>query len=128
MGKEAGCPSCGALSARVHSRYRRVLDGLAAGGRPVSISLVVRRFFCRETACSQRIFAEQVGGLTTRYARRTTALREFLTSVAIALAGRAGARLAAAAGVATGRRMVLPDAGFVGRPLPAGHRGGAPSV
>ncbi|WP_406739580.1 ISL3 family transposase (plasmid) [Streptomyces sp. NBC_00853] len=107
VGKEAGCPSCGALSARVHSRYRRVLDGLAAGGRPVSISLVVRRFFCRETACSQRIFAEQVGGLTTRYARRTTALREFLTGVAIALAGRAGARLAAAAGVATGRSSLL---------------------
>ncbi|MEU9372787.1 ISL3 family transposase [Streptomyces sp. NPDC048255] len=106
-GKEAGCPSCGEFSARVHSRYRRVLDGLAAGGRPVSISLFVRRFFCEETACSQRIFAEQVVGLTNRYARRTTALRELLTSVAIALAGRAGARLAAVAGVVTGRSSLL---------------------
>jgi hypothetical protein len=35
-------------------------------------------------------FAEQVEGLTVRYARRTPPLAEMLTAVGLALAGRAG--------------------------------------
>jgi hypothetical protein len=37
----------------------------------VEIRLAVRRFFCRAPGCERRIFAEQVEGLTSRYARRT---------------------------------------------------------
>ncbi|MEV4840541.1 transposase [Nonomuraea sp. NPDC049486] len=59
----------------------------------------MRRFFCGEPSCDREIFAEQVGGLTQRHARRSTALRTLLTSIAIALAGRAGARMAYLVGV-----------------------------
>ncbi|MEV6869111.1 ISL3 family transposase, partial [Streptosporangium subroseum] len=104
---EAPCPECGMFSARVHSRYRRVLGDLAVRGRPVALDLQVRRFFCGDLACTQQIFAEQVDGLTGRHARRTPALRGLLTSIGVALAGRAGARMAAAVGVPVGRSTLL---------------------
>jgi transposase len=104
---ETSCPECGLASARVHSRYRRTVWDLAACGRPVKVELEVRRFFCSEFTCEREIFAEQVDGLTRRHARRSTALRTLLTSIAIALAGRAGARLAVLAGAPVGRSTLL---------------------
>ncbi|MFC5821334.1 transposase family protein [Nonomuraea harbinensis] len=98
VASEAPCPKCGLPSTRVHSRYRRTVWDLATGGRAVKVELEVRRF-CGEPSCDREIFAEQVGGLTRRHARRSTALRTLLTSIAIALAGRAGARMAYLVGV-----------------------------
>ena len=70
------------------------------------IHLQVRRFFCHNRDCGKKTFAEQVPGLTTRYGRWSAGLTEALRAVALALGGRAGARLAArlAAGVS---RMTL---------------------
>ncbi len=104
---EVPCPECGLLSTRVHSRYRRTVWDLATGGRPVKVELEVRRFFCGEPSCDREIFAEQVGGLTQRRARRSNALRALLTSIAIALAGRAGARMAGLAGAPVSRSTLL---------------------
>jgi hypothetical protein len=49
----------------------------------------------------KKTFAEQVGGLTSRHARRTPAVTAVLEAVALALGGRAGARMSGrlAAGV-----------------------------
>ena len=52
-------------------------------------------------------FAEQVAGLTSPHSRFTPMLRDLLTRIGLALAGRAGVRLAAAAGVAVGRDTLL---------------------
>ncbi len=104
---EAPCPECGLLSTRVHSRYRRTVWDLATCGRPVKVELEVRRFFCREPPCDREIFAEQVDGLTQRHARRSNALRGLLTSIAIALAGRAGARMACLVGAPVSRSTLL---------------------
>ena len=90
---QASCPGCGVASRRVHSRYERRLIDPAIGGRVTTIELTVRRFFCDSTACVKSTFAEQVAGLTTRYARQTTAARSLLQAVALALGGRAGSRL-----------------------------------
>jgi transposase len=68
---EAACPKCGTVSGRVHSRYSRRLADAAIGGRQVEILLAVRRFFCPAPGCRHRTFAEQVDGLTVRYARKT---------------------------------------------------------
>jgi transposase len=56
---EAACHQCGLSSTQVNSRYRRRLHDLAAGGRPVTIELEVRRFFCGNPECKLRTFAEQ---------------------------------------------------------------------
>ena len=109
------CPGCGVPSDRVHSRYRRRLADVTVGGRRVVIVLSVRRLFCNNQACQQRTFAEQVPGLTIRYGRRTPLLRGLLEQVAVALAGRAGARLAGQLHARVGRStmvrllMSLPD-------------------
>ena len=103
----AVCPACGGSSRRVHSRYERRLADAAIGGRRVVIRLQVRRLFCDEPACKQRTFAEQVPGLTTRYARKTALLTELLRNIAVALAGRAGCRLARALHVAASRPALL---------------------
>jgi transposase len=95
------------VSSRVHSRYERRLADAAIGGQRVMIRLAVRRFFCDAPACPARTFAEQVEGLTTAYARRTPLLTGMLEAIALALAGRAGARLAAAFGLPAGRSTML---------------------
>jgi transposase len=119
-GEEGICRRCGAGSSRVHSRYTRRLADAAVGGQRVVIRLAVRRFFCDVPGCPAYTFAEQVQGLTTAYARRTPLLRGMLEAIALALAGRAGARLASAFGLPAGRstmlRLVraLPDPGVGG--------------
>jgi transposase len=109
------CRGCGAVSAQVHDRYQRRVQDLACAGRPVQVVLEVCRFCCGNPACQVATFAEQVPGLTAWYQRRTAGLRGLLEKVALALAGRAGSRLAAALGAVVSRftliRLVraLPD-------------------
>jgi transposase len=103
----AACPGCGTVSGRVHSRYERRLADAAVGGRPVEIRLTVRRFFCASSACKTRTFAEQVDGVTSRYARKTPLLASVLGGIAVALAGRAGSRLACSLGVPASRQVML---------------------
>jgi len=116
--RRAACPGCGGRTGRVHSRYERRLDDVALAGEPVEIRLRVRRFFCSQAACPARTFAEQIPGLTSRHARRSPALRRSLSDIGVALAGRAGARLAGLLGLPTSRssllRLVhaLPDPDF----------------
>jgi hypothetical protein len=99
----------------VHSRYQRRLADAPAGGRRTMIVLSVRRLFCDHDGCDRRTFAEQVKGLTVRYGRRTPLLRSLLEQLAVALAGRAGARLARSLHAPTSRStmlrlvMALPD-------------------
>ena len=104
---QAGCPSCGAESGRVHSRYERELADAAVAGQRVELRLRVRRFFCDSEGCGVRTFAEQVTGLTVRYARRTVLVRGMLESIGLALAGRAGARLATTLGLPASRSTLL---------------------
>ncbi|MFF0228206.1 ISL3 family transposase [Streptomyces sp. NPDC004629] len=103
----ATCPTCGTMSGRVHSRYVRRLADTAVAGRPVVIELQVRRFRCRDRACRQATFVEQVDGLTVRHGRRSTGLQTVLQQVAVMLAGRAGARLADTLAVRTSRSTLL---------------------
>jgi len=92
--RQAGCPECGAWSQRRHSHYERRLSDTAVGRQEVLIHLRVHRFRCGNDACARQTFAEQVPGLTTRYGRRSTGAGEALQAIALALGGRAGARLA----------------------------------
>ena len=103
----AACPACGAWSSRVHSGYTRTVADGPAGGRPVVIRLAVRRLFCPDPVCTVVTFAEQVEGLTGRYLRRSLPLLGLLGQIGLALAGRAGSRLAGALGIAVHRTTLL---------------------
>lgn len=68
------CPLCGALSARVHSRYRRRPWDLPWGRWPVQLVVHARRFFCDEPGCQRRIFSEPFPQVLPCYARQTERL------------------------------------------------------
>ncbi|MEV7630738.1 ISL3 family transposase, partial [Actinoplanes sp. NPDC089786] len=72
----------------MHSRYGRTLTDTPVAGRPVRISLKVRRFFCDNPGCRSKTFVEQVDGLTRRWSRVSEGLRRVLTAIGLALAGR----------------------------------------
>lgn len=101
------CPGCGSWSRRIHCSYLRFPADVPSGGRRVILCLRVRRFLCSVISCGRRTFAEQMPGLTRRYGRRTERLRSTLAGVGLALAGRAGARLASVFGVSVSRSTVL---------------------
>ena len=103
---EAACAR-GQRSRRVHSRYHRWLDDAPIAGRAVVLRLRVRRFFCDNPSCGARTFAEQPLELAAPRARPTVLVRRMLTSIAVALAGRAGARLAERLGLPTSRDSML---------------------
>jgi DNA-directed RNA polymerase subunit N (RpoN/RPB10) len=104
---EVACPDCGTVSGRVHGGYRRRLADLAAAGRRVVIDLLVRRFLCPAAGCGRRTFVKQVDGLTERFARRTPLLRRSLEKIALALAGRPGARRAGHLSIPTSANSLL---------------------
>ncbi|MFG2594324.1 ISL3 family transposase [Streptomyces sp. NPDC048438] len=103
----SGSCRCGQSSARVHGRYVRKLRDVAVGGLGVVIELRIRRFRCENTACTAVTFAEQIVGLTTPHSRQTPLLRGVLTRIGLALAGRAGARLASEVGITVGKDTLL---------------------
>ena len=103
----ARCGRCGRVSTRVHSSYHRHLADLPVAGQPTQVMLRVRRFFCDQGDCPAGTFVEQVKGLTARYAQRTAGAQEALLAVALALAGRAGSRLATALGMPVSRSTLL---------------------
>jgi transposase len=100
-GQESRCPLCRSASLRIHSWYSRRLNDLPWEGIPVRIELRVRRFFCDNDACSQRIFTEQLPQTAPRYARRTGRLSMTLKQITWALGGSAGSRLAQQLGILT---------------------------
>jgi transposase len=106
-GSSATCPGCGTESVRVHGRYQRSLRDTPLGGAPVVIRLRIRRFLCTAADCGRRTFAEQIDGLTSPHARYSPPLRAALTCIAVAAAGRPGARLAGNLGMSVGRDRLL---------------------
>ncbi|MGW2052277.1 ISL3 family transposase [Streptomyces sp. NPDC001858] len=111
----AACPDCGRFADRVHDRYQRRLKDLPLAEQGFVIRLTVRRFICGAAGCPRQTFAEPFSQLAAPHARFTTRLNHALERVGLALAGRAGARLAAQLGFGAGRMtllrrvMALPD-------------------
>jgi len=89
----ACCPCCGTICKRVQSRYTRTLRDLPTSGRPVALIVRVRRFFCPQSTCQRKIFAERFPSLTLPRVKFTLRLQERLTEMGFALGGEAGARL-----------------------------------
>ncbi|MGV9503847.1 ISL3 family transposase [Streptomyces sp. NPDC003642] len=103
----AVCPACGVWSNRLHGSYLRFPADVPSGGRRVVLQLRVRRFTCENSDCARRTFVEQILGLTRRHGQRTERLRSTLAAVGLALAGRAGARIARVLGVPASRSTML---------------------
>ena len=88
------CPECGQPSRSCHSSYVRRLQDLPWQGSSVQISLLVRRFRCRNHGCLRKVFAERVEGIPS-YLRQTSRLAEIVRVVGYAAGGLPGSRLLA---------------------------------
>src|SRR3974390_358280 len=95
------CPSCGKVSRRVHSHYRRRVTDLPLSGRIVQLLVIARRFRCDAVLCGRQIFAERFAeGVLAPSARRTARLDSIVHHLGLALGGRPGAGFA--------KRLMLP--------------------
>ena len=95
------CPSCGTVSRRVHSLYRRRVTDLPLSGRIVQLVLTARRFRCDAVLCGRQIFTERFAeGVLAPSARRTTRLDCIVQHLGLALGGRPAAGFA--------KRVMLP--------------------
>ncbi len=95
------CPLCDRRSERMHSRYQRCLADLPLAGRPVRLTVEVRRFHCDTVSCDRRIFAERFDeSILAPWARRTARLDDIVHHLGLALGGRPAAGFA--------RRLMLP--------------------
>jgi len=90
---ECLCPECGAVSHRVHSRYRRTIADLASSHRQVTHSIRVRRFFCDNNLCHRHTFVEKLDDFASPFARRSTRLATQQQAVGLAVGGETGAKL-----------------------------------
>lgn len=105
--RRAACPTCQTLSNKVHSRYCRRLADLPWAGIPVQFDLQVRKFFCCNEACQQRIFCERLTEVALVYARQTVRLNAYLQQCGWHLGGELSVRLALLAGIQLGADAIL---------------------
>src|SRR6266487_994381 len=89
----AGCPGCGNLSDSVHCQYQRTVHDVPCGGRKVVLRLQVRKFFCRESSCPRKVFAERLPDLVQPWARVSNRLLEELKAIGLAASAEVSERL-----------------------------------
>ena len=103
----AKCPDCQVLSRAIHSHYLRSPRDLPVSGKPVRLVLVVRRFRCRNAACSRKIFCERLPRVVAVSAQQSVRLAIVLEQLSLALGGQAGARQSAWLGIPTSPSTLL---------------------
>jgi transposase len=91
---QAECPRCHRPSSRVHSYYTRSVADLPWHGVAVRLALRTRRFRCRNSLCTKRVFCERLPRVVAYYARKTVRLDDALRLIGFLLGGEAGSRAA----------------------------------
>lgn len=118
----AACPGCHRIATRVHASYQRRLLDLPCQGRPALLMVRVRRFRCENPGCSRQTFAEPLGSIALRSARRTARLAGVQCQIGLSLGGEAGARLAGRLAMPVSPDTLLRLVHRAEAPLPATPR------
>ena len=119
---EACCPLCGVQASRIHSRYTRRVADLPCVGQHVTLLLTVRKFFCPNSACPRKIFAEQFPELVHSYARMTHRLRKALVALGLATSAQVSERVAPSLGMQVSAPTLLRRLRTVSCPPPTSVR------
>jgi transposase len=104
---QAECPWCHRSSTRVHSYYTRKVVDLPWHGVAVRLELRARRFRCKNSLCTKRIFCERLPRVVAHYARQTVRLNEALALIGFLLGGEAGSRATAKLAMASSPDTLL---------------------
>ena len=105
--KQAECPRCHRPSSRVHSNYTRSVADLPWHGVAVRLHLRTRRFRCKNSLCTKRVFCERLPRVVAYYGRKTVRLDDALRLIGWLLGGEAGARATAELAMATSPDTLL---------------------
>ncbi len=101
------CPRCSKPSCAIHSYYRRKPLELPCAGQVIRLELSVKKFFCQEKECTQKIFAERLPAFLEPSSRLTTRLRTIVQAIVGAFNAKAGARLGTQLGIQLSRTTFL---------------------
>jgi len=105
--RQAPCPRCAVVSASLHSHYLRTALDLPWADYAVRLRLRVRRFRCRNAACTQQVFAERLGPGLARSARRTSRLTHWLQTLLMQATAQSMARVLPSMAVPLSPRTLL---------------------
>lgn len=104
---EAVCPRCHRPSTRVHSYYTRSVADLPWHGVAIKLELRTRRFRCKNSLCTKRVFCERLPRVVAHYARKTVRMDEALELIGFLLGGEAGSRATIRLAMATSADTLL---------------------
>jgi len=82
ISKEVGCPYCGTVSKKVHSRYVRKLQDLPIQGKKAKLVLTLKKYFCKNPDYATKTFAETFS-LFEPNATKTKRLEEEILKVSL---------------------------------------------
>ncbi|WP_077889190.1 ISL3 family transposase [Escherichia coli] len=97
--KTAQCPECFKRSDSVHSCRRRRLQHLPCSGQTLWLVFSVRHWYCRNPACSRKIFAESLAPFASSHQQSSQALQNLQRQLGLIAGGEAGKRAATAVGL-----------------------------
>lgn len=101
------CPLCGQAATRVHSFYTRQVADLPCAGQSIRLLIQVRKYFCEESTCPRKIFAERLTPFIEPFARVTKRLCQIVQIIGLATGGRLGVRVTDRLGIQTSRQTIL---------------------
>lgn len=79
---ETTCPYCGQMSNSVHSTYVRTIKDLSIQTYPVKLKLLCHKYFCYNSKCQHKTFAERFSFVEEK-AVRTNRLTEYINKIGL---------------------------------------------
>ncbi len=97
--KTTQCPECFKRRDSVHSCRRRRIQHLPCSGQTLWLVFSVRHWYCRNPACSRKIFAESLTPFVGSHPQSSQALQNLQRQLGLIAGGEAGKRAATAVGL-----------------------------
>lgn len=79
---EVSCPFCGMTATKVHSFYKKSFQDLPIQDKKVFIILMNKKFFCENSSCSQKTFAERFDFIKDKQ-KKTTRLEKTIREMSL---------------------------------------------
>jgi transposase len=90
---KAVCPVCHKIATNYHSTYHRRVHDLPILGKHVILDVTAYRYYCDNSECNQKIFAEDLQGFAGWYRRKTDRLEDLITTIALSTSCEGCARI-----------------------------------
>lgn len=101
------CPLCSGISSKVHSYYQRKVQDLPISGKTVRLYISIRKFFCQQTSCPRKVFAERFGSCLRPWQRRLERSGGQIQAIGLKCGSKPGARVCEVIGLPVSASTVL---------------------